>query len=247
MLHDARLRRITMNKRFLFLIVFVSLSNVQMANANGNTPPVVTFAPQDVNVLQDCWTKSDSQELEEELYRFDPNYPGGGVISFVWKHKILEDCSNYCYRIDIYNECLDGKNIVELTNSPIENCKGLVLADSNEPEQIFTHQIQGITAAGYADWILTVECIDTSQLPNGSVEVDDGDIEDQCGANFSTVKTPDAPTGLILYGPEPPGPLPALSPLAYDKDPGGSPLGRLPGESGETRPWCFEVLPDTEG
>jgi len=202
-----------------------------------------TFAPNiqalvendPVNVMQDCWTTDSTQgeANEKELYRFADNQK----MNFVWKHKILEGCISYSAIIKVY-DCPLGKN--QARENPATGTPILLSFFSSEPvfpdipEPLLLSQTLSLIELGIPpglyDWVVVTECNDT----NGGVRAGDGDIEDQCGANFSTIKG-DLPPGTIIFGPEPPGaPFP-------DRDPGGTPTGRQAGESGTTRPWCFEV------
>jgi len=174
-----------------------------------------------LNVMQDCWTTD-----EEEVY-LDPEmenyllFPDNVV--FVWKHKIFEGCSNY---------------IASIVGLPCENGKPPVIGRvawiiQNIPfgdiqpgaEYLFWVQAGGLPE-GTWDWFVVTECHDT----NGSITppLKDGDIDDVIGANLGKMTYPP-----LVYGPEPVEVL--------DPHPGGLPPGRLPGEEGSCRCWCFTV------
>ena len=187
-------------------------------------------APAPVNVLQDCWTTDldDDPDKEKELYTFTT----ADSIEFVWKQKLLLTCTDYKATI-LGFDCVDGKrsvfghpgrflfaNIPFAGGNPID-------PDPSNPERIFSFSATpGSISPGTYDWILVTECNDT----NGTVGLD-GDIDDQCGINMG--KAPTVPGKPLVLGPEP---IELLDP-----DPGGSPPGRVPGDEGTTRGWCFRV------
>jgi hypothetical protein len=96
--------------------------------------------------------------------------------------------------------------------------------DLEPGEWMFTVHVRGIPE-GTWDWFVVTECNDT----NGTIPpTKDGNIDDVIGANLGTMTYPP-----LVYGPEPVGVL--------DPDLGGYPPGRLPGEGGNCRCWCFTV------
>ncbi len=180
--------------------------------------------PSTVNVVQDCWTTNEAldPDLEKELYTFSSD---DDAITIVWKHKILEPCSNYIATV-YGTDCTEGKP--SLYTLPMRFTQtqvfGPIDPDPATPEQLLSMTIApGSIPSGRYDWVLLVECDDT----DGFIFVD-GDIDDECGINMGTTLG-----GPLIMGPEPNE--------ALDADPGGSPPGRGPGEEGTTRPWCFEV------
>lgn len=187
--------------------------------------------PADVNVLQDCWTTDLQQDSdpERELYSFTTDDP----ISFVWKHKILENCSSYRFSIHA-TQCTEGKpRVGPIAFEAINISVGPVNADPADPEPLFSYTATpGSIPPGSYDWMLLVECNDTNGTIRSPGPKVDGDIDDQCGINVGL----NPPAGLfpVLFGPDP---LQVMDP-----DPGGAPPGRVPGESGTTRPWCFDVV-----
>ncbi len=190
-------------------------------------------APGPVNVLQDCWTTSLAidPDPELELYAFDATT---GFIDFLWKHKIIAGCSAYVAQIVIF-ACVDGKPFpstgATVYTSPVIPF-GPVSPIPGIPEIIFppVTLTPGTLPPGFYDWFIVTECDDTG----GTILIPrkDDDIDDQCGINVG--RNPSTGLRPVIFGPEP---LQAMDP-----DPGGSPSGRAPGESGTTRPWCFQVV-----
>lgn len=234
----------------LMLILALSLGIVLKASDKPATQPAVTafeayegvlqLKPNDVivkkgkkfkvggaqtgfylNVMQDCWT-TDIDEFffdpEMENYILTPDN-----IVFVWKHKIFEGCGNYLATI-VGLPCEDGKpSVAGRVAWVIPNIQ-LGYIDPGY-EYIFGIPVSGIPE-GHWDWFIVTECNDT----NGAITppLKDGDIDDVIGANLGVISYPP-----MVYGPEPVEVL--------DPHPGGFPPGRLPGEEGACRCWCFMV------
>ena len=209
-----------MPKRQSFAIA-AACSCLMMGTAHAQFP---------VTVLQDCWTTNIEVALDPELegYMFSMFEP----LTFVWKHKIMPEdaCSSYVASIFVL-QCIEGKpkptNIVvhfQNLRSEIQRWQG----DPNNPEILFSYTAPpGSIPPGDFDWALIVECNDSG---NGIPLGPDEDIDDECGVN---VGVPPVFAGPVIFGPEP---------VEYfDPDPGFSPPGRVPGEEGTTRPWCFQV------
>ncbi len=189
-------------------------------------------APAPTNVVQDCWTTDFDKDPDPELELY--TFTGNETIEFTWKQKLLQSCSSYTVSLYVF-DCQDGKprpgNVrYAATNvifGPISPIPGV-------PEPLFSFSLPAsVLPPGRYDWALLQECDDT----NGTIfpPRQDGDINDQCGLNVGF----NPATGLfpVLYGPDPF--------QAFDADPGGTPPGRGPGESGTTRAWCFDVTPAT--
>lgn len=174
-----------------------------------------------VNVMQDCWT-TDIEEVdidpELENYILNPDN-----IVFVWKHKIFEGCENYIATI-VGLPCEDGKPpIIGRIAWIVPNIEfGYIQPGA---EYLIWVSVTGMPE-GTWDWFVVSECNDT----NGAITppLKDGDIDDVIGANLGLVTYMP-----LVYGPEP---IEVLDP-----DPGGFPPGRLPGEEGSCRCWCFTV------
>jgi hypothetical protein len=175
-----------------------------------------------INVLQDCWTTDEASyviDVELENYLFT----AADSIVFVWKHKIFKPCSNYLVTI-VGVPCQPGK-------PPIAGRIAWVVPDvpfgALAPgfEYILSVTVPGMPLGNW-DWFVISECDDT----NGRIvpPLVDNDIDDVIGANLGVV--PYAP---LVYGPEP---FEVLNPT-----PGGVPPGRVPGEEGACRCWCFTV------
>jgi len=194
-------------------------------------PPA--FAQFPVNVLQDCWTTNQeiNPYVELEGYEFTPN----DSVSFIWKHKVMEPCSNYVATIFGF-ECRVGKPKPQGVKFSFRDIQfGRIDPDPVFPERLFEFvTVPGGIPPGRYDWLLVVECNDSG---NGIPIGPDGEIDDECGVNLGT--PPANPIGVVIFGPEPTEVL--------DPDPGGFPPGRGSGEEGTTRPWCFEVLPSDSG
>jgi hypothetical protein len=173
-----------------------------------------------VNVLQDCWTTTFEEfdvDPEAEMYII----PSQQLV-FVWKHKIMEFCTNYRARGFIF-PCQMDKAAIKRRDLVAQ---WQIELGPVEPgfEYIFGVYIPGLPP-GQFDWLLLTECNDT----NGTITPGlDGDIDDVCGANMGVQYK-------LIFGFEPA--------QVVDIDPGGFPPGRRPGENGETRPWCFDLTP----
>lgn len=188
--------------------------------------PTPTAAQFPVNVLQDCWTNEMPPPIETETYFF----PAGAPIRFVWKQKVMVPCSSYVVRI-IGQRCRNGKP--RPVPPPLFDFFvpfGPISPDPTMTELLFEFTPPpGSIPPGVYDWFMFAECDDTT----GFIPlVPDGDIDDECGINVG--RQPIVPGGPLILGPEPVEVL--------DPDPGGFPPGRMPGEEGTTRPWCFTVM-----
>lgn len=187
--------------------------------------------PGRVNAVQDCWTNDINafpNNVRAEAYSF----PGGtiGTIDFTWQHKILNPCTAYLAQVFAF-ECVDGNpplEMVPLFTSAVTSF-GAVNPTPGAIEQLFALTVPASSfPTGTYDWTVVVECNDT----NGQLVMPDGDVDDLCGVNMGVAPIIDGP---VIFGPEP---------ITFlDPNPGGSPIGRVPGEDGTTRPWCFEVTP----
>ena len=188
------------------------------------------MTPAPVNVLQDCWT-TDQQvdpDVELELYTFTTD----DSIEFVWKQKLLVSCSAYLASIWVF-ECIDGKPLpgpIVYTAHDINFAELDPIPGIPEPLLLFSAP-PGAIPPGRYDWALITECDDTNGRIAGA-PVPDADIDDSCGVNVG-IGLP-LIGGPVILGPEPVE--------LFDPDPGGMPPGRVPGEEGTTRPWCFEVI-----
>lgn len=181
-----------------------------------------------VNVLQDCWTTYDGfmPDPEFEAYEFMPNES----VTFVWKHKIMEEpCQSYVASIFLF-ECIEGKPRPKGSDILLRfmDLRELEIWPYHAPEFMYSYTVPaGYIPPGQYDWALIVECNDSG---NGIGLRADGDIDDECGVN---VGMPPIFAGPVIFGPEPIE--------FFDPHPGGFPPGRWPGEEGTTRPWCFVV------
>ena len=199
----------------------------EAASVAKGMPPVAVPAP--VNVLQDCWTTdlTVNPDPELELYTFTTD----DSIDFIWKQKLLLPCSDYLASIWVF-DCLDGKPLPGPIVQVFHDIPfGTINPLPGIPEPLLTFSaMAGSIPPGRYDWALITECDDTNGRIAGS-PVKDGDIDDSCGVNVG-IGLP-LIGGPVILGPEP---IELLDP-----DPGGSPPGRVPGEEGTTRPWCFTV------
>jgi hypothetical protein len=174
-----------------------------------------------LNVMQDCWT-TDIEELEIDIemenYILTPN-----DVVFVWKHKIFQPCESYVATV-VGLACEPGKPpVIGRVRWVVPNVQfGFI-----EPgfEYLFSLTVTGMPV-GTWDWFVVTECNDTNGVITPPLK--DGDIDDHIGANLGLVTFPP-----VVYGPEP---IELLDP-----DPGGFPPGRMAGEEGATRCWCFTV------
>jgi hypothetical protein len=174
-----------------------------------------------LNVMQDCWP-TDIEEWytdpEMENYILSPDN-----VVLVWKHKIFEGCSNYMATL-VGLPCEDGKpRIIGRLAWMVTNLQYGYVEPGGEYK--FMVWLSGMPE-GHWDWFVVTECNDTNGMITPPLK--DGDIDDVIGANLGTVTYMP-----LVYGPEPVELL--------DPDPGGFPPGRLPGEEGATRCWCFMV------